>query len=157
MTVNDVLRFGIEPALSLLPPHMDTKPARAMLIAIGSQESDFIYRAQVRGPALGWWQFEAFGGVAGVLRHRTTRHLAEAAIQRLTYIPVIEYVHGAIEHNDVLAAVFARLLLWTVPEPLPGVTQADEAWRQYLSAWRPGRPHPERWEARYASAWRAVA
>lgn len=39
MTPQIYLRCAIAPALSLLPPALDTPPARQMLLAIGLQES----------------------------------------------------------------------------------------------------------------------
>ena len=47
-------------------------------------------------------------------------------------------VHAALEHDDVLAAAFARLLLWTDPKSLPALNDADGAWQLYLRTWRPG-------------------
>jgi hypothetical protein len=61
--------------------------------------------------------------------------------------------YSAIEHNDVLAAVFARLLLWTVPGRLPGRAEPVRAWNQYLSAWNPGKPHEETWAPLFELAW----
>ena len=67
----------IEPALRILPPMMTSDAAKAMLLAIGMQESRLIHRKQIGGPAMGLWQFERGGGVAGVLRHpRTQGHAA---------------------------------------------------------------------------------
>jgi hypothetical protein len=144
-------------ALALLPPAMDTPAARALVLAIGLQESRFRARRQLRGgPARGYWQFELAGGVAGVLTHPSSRpHIARVLAQ-------YGYPHGAhacweaIEHNDVLAAVFARLLLWTLPSGLPAADQVELAWATYLEAWRPGAPHPELWPACYAQAWARV-
>jgi hypothetical protein len=52
--------------------------------------------------------------------------------------------------------VFARLLLFTLPAPLPLQSDPDEGWRQYLDAWRPGTPHLATWTANYAAAWAVV-
>lgn len=60
------------------------------------------------------------------------------------------------KHNDVLAAVFARLLLWTLPDALPDVHSYEDGWHQYVSAWRPGKPHPATWRGLYGVAWDAV-
>jgi hypothetical protein len=65
-------------------------------------------------------------------------------------------VHDVVEYSDVVACVFARLLLWTLPQRLPQPTETDMAWRQYIDAWRPGKPHPQRWPERYARAWMEV-
>lgn len=94
----------------------------------------------------------------GVLTHRASKpHLANAlaALQYpVTDDATVPYV--AIEHNDVLATVCARLLLWTLPDALPARDEAQRAYSQYLAAWRPGKPHPETWAAFYQRAWDLV-
>src|SRR5690606_28772762 len=149
MNVEDVYVLSVIPALTLLPASMQSIEAQAMLLAIGLQESGLDDRHQDYGPAHGYWQFEERGGVAGVLRHPLTGSLARDLLNRLDYdseyVITSELVHVIIEHNDIVAAAFARLLLYTVPERLPGQGEAAMGWQQYLSAWRPGRPHPERW------------
>ncbi|MNG31598.1 hypothetical protein D3C84_1174300 [compost metagenome] len=70
--------------------------------------------------------------------------------------PVNEAVYVAIEHDDVLAAALARLLLWTDPGKLPKLGDEQGAWDLYLRTWRPGKPHPETWPALYAQALEAV-
>ena len=125
-----------------------------MIIAICLQESRLQHRKQINGPARGFAQFERGGGVKGVMHHRATASFAAEVCKALSYEPTSNAVYDALSDNDVLAAVFARLLLYTLPRPLPG--PADEGWEQYLSAWRPGKPHPETWEAFYHEAWGAV-
>ena len=158
MTPELFLRIAIEPALALLPPRMDTPAARAMILAICLQESAGLkHRRQVLGPARGFPQFEV-GGIRGILGHKASKaHLAnalEALAYPVTNDATVPYV--AIEHNDVLAAVCARLLLWTLPTPLPCPDTPAEAYEQYIKAWRPGRPHPETWAEYYRSAWALV-
>lgn len=137
-------------ALAMLPPRMDSPEARAEVMAIGMQESRFKHRRQVGGgPALGLWQFESGGGVHGVLTHPSTKPIITPILEVLRYRPSDCY--HAIEHNDVLACVFARLLLWTHPKPLP--RDPETAWQYYLDTWRPGKPHRETWDAFYAEAW----
>jgi hypothetical protein len=143
-------------ALALLPPRMDTPEARAMLIAIGLQESKFQHRRQVQGPARGYWQFEQGGGVAGVVTHPASNGYALAACDMLDYSPVVSVVYPALADNDILACAFARLLLWTLPGALPTITQPDKGWAQYIAAWRPGRPHVETWIGCWARAWGVV-
>lgn len=54
-TLKLITTQAIEPALSLLPARMDSSRARAMLLAIGLQESRFEYRRQMNnGPARGF-------------------------------------------------------------------------------------------------------
>lgn len=143
---------------------MDTPAARAMLLSIGLQESRFLYRRQQNfGPARGFWQFERDGGVRGVINHELTRAHLDAALQALRYPKLVARkknqtatLHAAIEHNDVLACVFARLLLWTVPGTLPTRNQDARGWDQYLNGWRPGAPHIDTWAAFYSEAWDRV-
>lgn len=155
MTPRDFLAVAIAPGLKLLPRAMDSVAARALLLAIADQESGLVHRRQIGGPALSRWQFER-AGVAGVLSHPASVRLAQNVCQRLDYPPDAGVVHAAMEHNEVLASAFGRLLLWTLPDRLPLTVETDMAWRQYLSAWRPGRPHPDRWPERYARAWTEV-
>lgn len=156
MNLKDVVELVINPGLSLLSPIMGSMQAKAMLIAIGLQESRFISRKQIGGPARGFYQFESGGGVKGVLNHRYTKPLINSVLSILEIPANQEDCYEAIAWNDALATVFARLLLWTVPEDLPGEKEYDESWRQYTSAWRPGKPRRESWDKYYAIAWSAV-
>lgn len=147
-------RYILPAAHAVLPPAMFSTKANAMLLAIALQESGVSHRRQVGGPARGFWQFE-LRGVSGVRRHVASREQLRAALKSLQYpddMPSVE-LHAALEHNDVLACVVARLLLWTLPQPLPDETNAEEGWMQYLAAWRPGRPHERTWLANFATAW----
>jgi len=146
-----IIRSHVIPAaLSVLPPSMTSDQAIRMLLAIGWQESRFQHRAQIGGPAKGFWQFEQGGGVVGVLGHERTKDIVRSAMRTLCYrdAPTPYGCHQAIRHNDVLACVFARLLLWTDWAPLPD----DEAagWQVYLRTWRPGKPHLETWPQAWA-------
>ena len=140
-------------ALALLPSRMDTPASRAMLLAIGLQESAFRHTRQMdSGPARGFWQFEQGGGVRGVLRHEATREQALRMCKLRGVFPAEGPVWGRLEHDPVLACAFARLLLWSDPEPLPAVGDEQAAWALYLRTWRPGRPHPDRWSDNYSAA-----
>lgn len=152
MNLNHLISFAIDPALQLLPTKMTSPEARVMLVAIALQESRAQHRKQIGGPAHGYWQFERGGGVAGVLTHRAVAKHAAALCKRLDVEPDKQKVYTALVHQDILAAGFARLLLWTLPYPLP--TDKDAGWKQYIDAWRPGKPHPSTW----TTCWnRAVA
>lgn len=160
MTPNDLVTLAIVPALSLLPENMDTVNARAMLVATALQESGLRHRTQQDGDddpydlAVGWWQFERIG-VTGVQDHHATCEYAAGVNQVLGY--PAKHAHHAVAHNDVLAAAYARLLLWRLPYALPERAETREAWDQYIAAWRPGKPHYRTWEEHYATAWRAVS
>jgi hypothetical protein len=148
-------------AYAVLPSTMASQRASALLVAIGLQESRFVYRWQERGgPARGFWQFERSGGIDGVMGHPKTHTPLIAALTRLRYARAVDdayALHEIVEHNDIVACVFARLLLWTLPVRLPERAEADIAYGQYLAAWRPGKPHPNKWDANYAEAWNVVA
>lgn len=153
--VNDEI---ISPAMRLLgnARKYDTPEARVMLLTIGQQESRFIYRAQVPSRlARGFWQFERGGGVKGVMTHVSS---AAEMVRVCSAIHVgRDDVYVAIEYHDTLAAVCARLLLYTDPRPLPAITDSEGAWQLYLRVWRPGKPHRETWDAYHVNAQRAVA
>jgi hypothetical protein len=154
----NLLDYTINHAYTLLPAKMDDERATHMLLAIGYQESRFTHRAQIKGPARGFWQFEKMGGVQGVLQHKLTKVPIRTALLHLNY-PSNMDAHGcwaAIEHNDVLAFCFARLLLFTVPQSLPAADNPTDGWEQYLSGWRPGKPHPATWGAAWAYAARLL-
>lgn len=138
---------AVYPALWLLPPRMTSEMARVMLLAIGMQESRLVSRRQLGdGPARGLWQFERAGGVKGVMRHVATSsyaaHLCE--VRKVNFIPA--HVWKALEFDDVLAAGFARLLLWSDPAPLSSIKNPQDGWELYLRTWRPGKPHRATWD-----------
>jgi hypothetical protein len=125
---------------------MDTPEARLLLLAIGLQESRFEHRRQLvgnpprpTGPAKSFWQAEQGGGmVHGVRLHATTR-AAAAQLYQVRGVPARDAaIWDAIEHDDVLAAGLARLLLWSDPLPLPEVGAEESSWALYLRTWRPG-------------------
>ena len=157
--MSDVKRIRDEvfPAtFSLLEPKLDSRPARAMLLAIGLQESRFEYRKQIGGPAHGFWQFEEGGGVRGVLRHPATSGTIRAVLAVRGVADATRAAYDAIVNDDVLACAFARLLLWTLPGALPDEGDCEAGWQQYVAAWRPGKPHRHTWDAFYAQAWLLV-
>lgn len=153
-TAEYVARLVFPAAFALLPPQMDSPQARAMLLAIGWQESRFAHRRQVGGPARGYWQFERDGGVAAVMEHHASRAAAGQVLGVLGYPPERQAIYDALEHHDVLAACWARLLLWTDPRWLPDAPdRGPDAWLTYLRTWRPGKPHPQTWDTFYRRAW----
>ena len=151
MNLGEVKSSILEEAYSLLPAKMESDKATLMLLAIGMQESRFLTRKQINGPARSYWQFEV-GGVSGVLRHKASKQAALAVCDARGVRPVAEEVHAALEFDDVLGACFARLLLYTDPKPLPDIGEADEAWEFYLRTWRPGKPHRHTWGGLYLAA-----
>ncbi|WP_137972013.1 hypothetical protein [Pseudomonas sp. F(2018)] len=156
MLLSEILQQAVEPAYQLLPAKMESQGATVLLLAIGLQESRFTHRRQIGGPARGFWQFERAGGVAGVLRHPSTRLQAVTVCDERDVPVVAEQVYQRLEFDDVLAAAFARLLLFTDPAPLPKVGECGKAWDYYLRTWRPGRPHRKTWDTLYAQALEAL-
>ena len=134
-----------------------TRDARRMMLCIALQESGPQLEARYQnspssspGPARSFWQFESGGGCAGVLTHRASKDLAHALCRECTVQPHAAAVWRAMEGHDILAAGFARLLLWTLPEPLPAME--SDGWTQYMSAWRPGKPHRDAWSRNWPVA-----
>jgi hypothetical protein len=143
-------RIVIPAALDLLPAEMDSPLAEAEMIAIALQESRGISRRQLgNGPARGFWQFEK-GGVIGVMTHAKTKQTILSTLSQMSYPADVDVVQTALADNDLLAAVFARLLLWTHASPLP--TTAAEGWDYYVSLWRPGKPHRATWDPFWVEA-----
>lgn len=150
-------------AFGYLPAKMNTPAARVEMIAIALQESRLANRFQIvqgkpgaKGPARGLFQFEQGGGVRGVLNHASTKVLALDVCQRRSVVASPATVWAALETDDVLAACFARLLLWTDPKPMPAVGQSQAGWDLYNRVWRPGKPHPQTWDRLYQQAVEAV-
>lgn len=158
MAPETFLQNALIPALRLLPDKMDLPSGRAMVIAICLQESRLKHRVQIGGPAHGYAQFELGGGVRGVLTHPSSQSHIRTVLSALDYDPASDPAacYAAIVHNDILAAAFARLLLYTLPDALPAHNAPGAGWTQYIKAWRPGKPHRETWDAFYDQAWATV-
>ena len=158
--IDHFLRYVVPAGYALLPPAMKSPAATSLVLAIGLQESQFQRRRQMgSGTALSFLQFER-AGVRGVLVHPRTMPLIEQALRAQCYSGFVREASAwnrILEHHDTLAFVFARCLLWTLPQPLPTREQEALGWSQYLECWRPGKPHPETWAAHWAEAWRRVA
>ncbi len=165
LTLKTINQGTITAALALLPSAMDSAQARVMLLAIQQQEDPEQRRAQRvivagkarKGPARGLWQFERSGGVAGVISHPSSRYWAAKVCEARGVPFSAAKVWAALETDDVLAAAFARLLLFTDPKPLPALGDAAGAWKLYCNrTWRPGKPHPAKWAGNYARALQEV-
>lgn len=157
--IEHAVRFTLPTAMALLPAEMDSPEARALLLTIALQESRFMDRRQQNfGPALGFWQFEK-SGIRNVSKHLASRTHLEAALRVLRYGDLIgqtSLLHGTVQDNDTVACIFARLLLYTLPGRLPRRTEPELAWRQYLDAWRPGKPHVDTWASLFTESWTRV-
>ena len=150
-----LLNLAIAPALAELAKCgiPDTLDARRFVLAIALQESGLAHRRQVlaggveNGPAASFWQFEPGGGCKGVLTHYLTASTMRGICVDFNVDPTQQALWEAMRYHDIIAAVAARLLVYTLPSKLPAT--AADGWAQYIAAWRPGKPHPEAW----ASAW----
>lgn len=150
--LREVRDKAITPALALLPAAMSRNRVRVdvQLLATHLQEAPNGEQCQVTqwrpreeepvcGPARGIWQFEKGGGVRGVLTHPSSKAHAVAACKALGIKPTEDGVFAALPGSvDVIDAVFARLLYWTDPKPLPVLGEIEEAFQYYLRNWRPG-------------------
>jgi len=140
----------------LLPSAMDSVAARAMLLAIGLQESRFEHRVQIGGPAHGYWQFEQGGGVVGVMSHPAVKERTRAVCGFRGVAFSAPQIYSAIVNDDVLACCCARLLLYTLPGRLPNQDERELGWAQYTEAWRPGMPHRQTWDAFFDLGWKTA-
>lgn len=163
--LESITHQAIDPALALLPGPMDSDRARVMLLAIGLQESRFMYRFQKvagkpyqKGPARGFWQFErgtesSRGGVCGVMLHPSSRFWLNHLCEKRHVSFDADDIWNAVETDDILAAGVARLLLFTDAGKLPALDDPDGAWDLYAKrTWRPGKPHRATWDAFHAQA-----
>jgi hypothetical protein len=171
LTLEQITQQGIDPALALLPPAMDSPEARCLLLAIGAQESGFRDRRQIiqvkrggklvavaEGPAKSFWQGERGGGmVRGVRLHPATAKYARRLYAARGVRPLDTSIWNAIERDDVLAAGLARLLLYADPYKLPALGHEQLAWETYYRVWKPGRPRRSEWDGNYARALAFVA
>jgi hypothetical protein len=140
-----------------LPAKMRGENAAVEIVAIGGQESGYRARVQMGGgPAHSFWQMEMGGGVHGVMRHPATSDLAQKACSDQNVAFTEPAVWQAMASNDILGAIFARLLLWTSPAPMPSIDDADGLYAYYEGIWRPGKPDSSRWPAAYSAALNAL-
>jgi hypothetical protein len=174
ISLAELTRIGIDPALRLLPPKMDTPGARVLLLAIAQQESDLRDRRQLLavkdkktghivlrplGAGKSFWMGEVGGGmVHGVRTHPATKDLARVLYSARQVYPSDNSIWNAIQNDDVLAAGLARLLIYTDPHPLPKLGDVQGGWAMYAERlWRPGKPKPEKWLGCYRRAMEFLA
>ena len=171
----------ITPALAILPSAMGRMRPQVdvQLLSTNLQESPNQDQCQITanknlcGPARGIWQFEKNGGVKGVLAHRSTKDAAVSAMKALglNMDGNLEFQVAAVyeelrNKNDVVDAVFARLLYWSDALPLPKLGDAEGSHLCYLRNWRPGawtngnaderKKLHDKWLANYAEALEVV-
>lgn len=157
---------SINEAMILLPQEMNTHEARLMLLSIGLQESGFENRRQLitekgqlvpKGPAKSFWQGERTGGMCmGTVRHPASRYWMHKVCEACGVKFNGTAIWNAIEHDDVLAAAAARLLIFTDPRRLPALGDQRGAWNLYIRTWNPGKPRPKEWPGSYQEAYMTV-
>lgn len=137
-----------------LDPKFDSISARIQLGATGLQETKFMDRVQVGGPAHSFWQMEKGGGVHGVLTSDVTRSIAVELCASFNVQATDDAVYAAVmlPQNDCLACGLARLIYYADPLPLPNIGDVDGSWRYYIRNWNPGKPHALTWPGYYALA-----
>ena len=130
---------AITAAFNMLPVKMAGQKPRVILLAIQLQEDPELLRVQKGcGAARGIFQFEKGGGCKGVLNHPATKQEAERICELRHVTPTPEDVWATIRTDDVLTACFARLLMFSDPQPLPEIGVVRQAFDLYLRTWRPG-------------------
>ncbi|MEG1454788.1 MAG: hypothetical protein RSC66_04350 [Comamonas sp.] len=157
LLINSIVTAAIEPALAQLPFKMGSGMSKVIMVAYGMQESGLLSRVQLGGgPGRGLWQFEPGhpvkgGGVWGVVNHGASKeHLMKLCREHGLPFDATA-IYRQLQHNDILAAGVARLLIWTDRKALP--TTQDAAWDMYAyRTWCPGKPRPQDWPANWAAA-----
>lgn len=158
MKLERLLKYGIIPAHDELVALgiSDSPQARRLSVAIALQESQLRHRRQVtsegaeNGPASSFWQFEKNGACKGVLLHHATEAFMNRVCSDFNVDPTPSGLWEAMRYNDIVAAAAARLLIYTLPNKLPE-TPLD-GWKQYINAWRPGKPRPDSWNSNWEMA-----
>lgn len=149
----EVVNEAIIPALEKLPNKFNSKESQLLMLAIGKQESGYAVRQQLGGPAHGFWQFE-LPGVVGVFHQSRTSLTIGAFCSARQVAFSAAAVYAELLVDDILAAGFARLLLWSDPHPLPVIGDENGAWEYYVRNWRPGKPSRGRWVDSYGESWK---
>lgn len=156
MSAKTFLDEVVNPALATLPDEMNSPEARLMLVAIALQESGLAARQQVGGPAKGLLQFER-NGVLAVMHHTRTADVVFHWCDENGVTYGSNSIYERLALDDELACVFARLLLWSDPRPLPEIGDVMTAYELYERCWRPGKPSYSRWkQTAYPEALQAV-
>ena len=166
MTPTDFYRTILAPAAEFCAPILaarDCPEARCMLLAIAGQESGWRNIHQDGGPAVDPWQHE-IGSIRALKLNITTQRYMHSMARAVGCGTDPDSIYAALLGDMRLAYGCARLLLWTVPQPLPAIGDHTETLRQYRWTWRPGAwdtaPRAleafQRWQRVYPQAAAAV-
>lgn len=157
MSPSQLNTVHITAGLQLLPPALDVPNARRFMVSWALQETALAALRQYgNGPAASVYQFER-PTIQLVLDHAKAGPLAKSACGAVGVQPTARAIwdHFQTMPGQALASVFARLLMWCDPHPLP-LTAAD-GWTFYAKyVVRPGKPHEGTWPANWNAASDAV-
>lgn len=157
----ELLRAVVLPALASAAaatdePRLQDPRAAILLAAIAIQESDLRWARQApAGPARSWWQIEV--GTARDIQARVSQ-LGPRWRRLLDWHDgATGDVEEALLGYPLSGCVWARLLLWLDPAPLPPIGDEAAALETYKAVWRPAwalgrRPingELERWSRAY--------
>lgn len=172
MTLRELRLGPIAEAFALLPARMESPLAELHLLTFTLQEDPEQRRRQwPTGPARGLWQFElgsstTRAGVWGIYLHAASREPLRAIAAARGVAFEAGAIYDRLQHDDVLAAGCARLLMFTDPHKLPERGDVEAAWQFYLRTWRPGayangtpakrRELRQKWAVNYAKAMEVV-
>lgn len=155
------LKTDISAGLALLPAKMDSLDASILLYATSRQENPQRLAKQVGGPAVGDYQFEAGGGVKGVMTHASVCDITRSVCAQRKVAFDQSAIYQALKTDPILAAALARLLYYTDPKQMPYAGDELAHWQLYLRTWRPGAyaRQPEelraKWKKSYDDAMKA--
>lgn len=147
MTPEILLHLVVRPVVAYLAWPQPTE-REVLLVGIAMVESDLRFRKQQpSGPARSFWQIELPTAVDTLKRCKPVRDLWEALL-----LPEI-VVHTDVEHTDLGACALACGILRLTEGRLPLLGESSDPQKDYYRrAWRPGKPHDEKWPAAYAAA-----
>lgn len=135
-------------------PQLNSIDAGRMILASAIQESGLEHRHQIGGPAHGLAQEEPIGAAEAL---RIDNEVLNTRFLEALGLPQDrDKLHRALEWSEWGMVVSARLKLWPLPDRLPRQHEQDEAWKQYIAAWKPGKPWPHKWEHSWITACQAV-
>lgn len=147
MTPDILLKLVVRPVVAYFD-WPQPKEREAILVGIAIVESTLMWRRQMpTGPARSFWQIETPTAVDTLKRCKPVRDLWKELL-----LPD-EIVPADVERSDLGACAIACGILRLTDGPLPPLTASHVAYKDYYrKAWRPGKPHDEKWPAAYAAA-----
>jgi len=133
MSPDDFIVDIIKPSLEHI--HLYSLSAAQLLLATAIQESRLVYRKQIGGPALSYFQIEPdthFDIWENFLKYRN--RLSDRVIGLMSK-PSADKLNE-LENNDKYAAAIARIHYLRVPAPLPDLNNIPDMaayWKRYYN------------------------